>query len=46
MKHKSETKGHELPLQCWKTLGPRHKDLTRVGRKINQARIKTEKCTQ
>lgn len=45
MKHKSETKGHELSLQCWKTLGLRHKDLLRVGRMMNEARIKTEKCT-
>lgn len=40
MKHKSETKGHELPLQCGKTLGPGHGDLARVGEKDESGKDK------
>lgn len=47
--HKSETKEHDLQMQRWKTLvscmESSHKDLLRVGRKMNQARIKAEKYT-
>lgn len=48
-KHKSETKGHDLQMQCWKTLvwyvRSRQKDLVKVGREMIQARIEAEQCT-